>query len=538
MNTIVGTTRSSRRRLHWVIVGAMALLLALLISGCDGGANIAPLAPNAFADLGREMTALEGLTSDQLAAVGRLKPTEIEFIGRLTPAQLKNLRGLTDADLSAMPLGVNTAVVASLQPAQLAFIQHLTDVRDIDAVQTLTLHRLSAADARAAANKKAPDNPMPPKEREAFATFWRGYIAETRATRQDDQSVYLETNGLYQQSAQAGGGYAAQARYRLGVLGTDPRHLLGEQSVTIANTNLQAIAPYRSSGGIFGSAPEIMLWVRTPALAGQDGAAAVDAAAPPRFVSADAPTVASALLDTLYRTSPGTNGWYYRAVAVYVALFKFAGGFGPALALIMLALLIKLVTIPLTNASFRGMRDMQRVQPLIKDLQEKYKNDKQKFAEEQMKLMKEHKVNPLGGCLPLLIQIPIFIVVYQAVRVYSAGFAGSGFLWVPNLAKPDWILLLLYTASMIVTQKLTATPSTDPQQKMMQTQMTYIMPIFLLIVLKNIASAFVLYWFFLNVFSSLHQYYLLQMFKREDEAKGLAPVPAPVKPGPMKKKGK
>ncbi|HEX2952303.1 MAG TPA: YidC/Oxa1 family membrane protein insertase, partial [Armatimonadota bacterium] len=159
------------------------------------------------------------------------------------------------------------------------------------------------------------------------------------------------------------------------------------------------------------------------------------------------------------------------------------------------------------------------------------------LAEEQMKLMKEHKVSPLGGCLPMLIQLPIFIVVYRAVQVYAAGFADSHFLWIGNLSRPDMILLVLYAFSMIITQKLTATPATDAQQKMMQQQMTYFMPIFLFFILQSIASAFVLYWFFLNVFSAIHQYYLMEKFKQEDIALGRV-TPDSTPASAKKKKGK
>jgi YidC/Oxa1 family membrane protein insertase len=208
--------------------------------------------------------------------------------------------------------------------------------------------------------------------------------------------------------------------------------------------------------------------------------------------------------------------------------------------LFLLAVLIKVITAPLTTMAYRGMRDMQRVQPLLKELQAKYKDDRAKLAEEQMKLMKEHKVSPASGCLPMLIQLPIFIAVYRAVTVYAFQFSNAGFLWIENLARPDLILLILYAISMIVTQKLTATPAADPQQQVLQNQMTYMMPVFLVLVLYSMASAFLLYWFFLNVMSSGHQYYLLRKFKAEEAARDAAqpaPAPAPGTPAKRRKKG-
>lgn len=189
---------------------------------------------------------------------------------------------------------------------------------------------------------------------------------------------------------------------------------------------------------------------------------------------------------------------------------------------------------PLTVKGQRGIRDMQRIQPMLQELQTKYKDDKQKQAEEQMRIMREHKVNPLGGCGPMLIQIPIFIVVWQAVSVYAYQFNTDSFLWINSLAQPDYILLGLYTVSIIVSQYLTTPTSTDPQQKQMQMMMTWMMPIFLVFVLASIASAFVLYWFFLNVLNSAHQYYLMRQFKKEDLAREAAAAAAV----PEKKKGK
>ncbi|MEI7831580.1 MAG: YidC/Oxa1 family membrane protein insertase [bacterium] len=239
----------------------------------------------------------------------------------------------------------------------------------------------------------------------------------------------------------------------------------------------------------------------------------------PEFIKHSMPDLALHELDTLYVSAGGYDALYYKVVdSIVNALKVVSPTYAAVWMLIILALLVKLVTLPLTTISFRSMRDMQKLQPLIKELQEKYKDDKTKFGEEQMKLMSEHKVSPLGGCLPMLVQIPVFFIVYRAVQVYSAKF-DVGFMWIPSLSMPDMILLGLYLASMIVTQKLTAQPSTDPQQQAMQTQMTYLMPIMLAFVLASTPSAFILYWFFLNVFSSAHQYYLMKSFDKADLAK-------------------
>ncbi|MHB9026181.1 MAG: YidC/Oxa1 family membrane protein insertase [Armatimonadota bacterium] len=257
------------------------------------------------------------------------------------------------------------------------------------------------------------------------------------------------------------------------------------------------------------------------------------AVADPVFYIGDGIVEAPRQLNFIYENAGDTDATYYRIVDAFVGFFNnsVSRTYGAAIALIFISLIIKLVTMPLTTMSYRGMRDMQRVQPLIKELQEKYKDDKARAAEEQMKLMKEHKVNPLGGCLPMLIQLPVFIVVYNAVKVYAWQFSQSPFLWIKSLALPDLPLLILYAISMIVTQKLTTAPSTDPQQRAMQTQMTYLMPVMLLFILFTLPSAFVLYWFFLNVFSAAHQYYLVKKFDAMEAAAAAGkPAAIPEKP--------
>lgn len=376
--------------------------------------------------------------------------------------------------------------------------------------------------------------------------FLLGYAAEyqkTLARQGDELIVYRDARTYYTAATEINSPYGTQARYRLGILGAEG--LLGDpqESSKLGISNLKMLATGFNAQVI----------VRNPEIAGQRGAATFvpgDAAETdlPVLSIEGAADASVGRLDELYQKSGGLNATYYRGVDTIVnAATAVAAGsraWGIALALLFLALIVKLITMPLTTVSFRGMRDMQRVQPMIKELQEKYKDDKQKLAEEQMRLMKEHKVSPLSGCLPMLIQIPIFIVVYQAVVVYAAGF-NVPFLWVPSLARPDWPLLLLYAGSLFLTQKLTATPSTDPQQQMMQKQMTLFMPVFLVLMLKDFASAFVLYWLFLNIFSSAHQYYLMRKFKLEDDAKAAAaaavePAPRAIEAPttPRRKKGK
>ena len=180
------------------------------------------------------------------------------------------------------------------------------------------------------------------------------------------------------------------------------------------------------------------------------------------------------------------------------------------LAIVLIAVAAKIALTPLTNAQFRSMKALQRIQPLMKELQEKYKGDRQAMAQAQMRLFKEHRVNPLGGCLPLIIQMPILIFIWRAVDMYKYRFSGHAFLWVTSLADPDIWLLILYAASMYLSMRLTTTPSADPQQQQMQKMMAIMMPFMFFLLFRGLPSAFILYWLVLNVLSTAHQAYVLR----------------------------
>jgi YidC/Oxa1 family membrane protein insertase len=144
--------------------------------------------------------------------------------------------------------------------------------------------------------------------------------------------------------------------------------------------------------------------------------------------------------------------------------------------------IVKLILYPLTQKQYESMKDMQKIQPMMKKIQEKYKSDPQRMQTEQLALYKKYNVNPLGGCLPLLIQMPILIGIFMTIRsMAEAGrFIGESFLWIgsplsqtyewiaDSLASPDVPLLLIYGVSMYLSQKMTVTdPSGAQTQKMM-----------------------------------------------------------------------
>lgn len=191
------------------------------------------------------------------------------------------------------------------------------------------------------------------------------------------------------------------------------------------------------------------------------------------------------------------------------------------IAIILLTVFIKIVFWPLGTKSYKSMNEMKKVQPLMTQIREKYKNDKQKMNQEIMGLYKTYKVNPASGCLPMLVQMPIFFalyrMLYQAIELRHAPFMG----WITDLAAPDRLLnfsfsipmmqppygipmlTLIMGASFLLQQKMTPTTG-DP----MQARMMMLMPIFMTVLFINFPAGLVLYMFVNNIISMGQQYYI------------------------------
>jgi YidC/Oxa1 family membrane protein insertase len=191
------------------------------------------------------------------------------------------------------------------------------------------------------------------------------------------------------------------------------------------------------------------------------------------------------------------NNFWYKFVDFFVGVCGGNAGLG----ILLIALVVRVGIYPLTIKQMQSGKAMQKLQPQIKALQQEYKDDKQKFQEEFWKLCKANHVNPFGGCLPLVVQMPILICIYQGIRSYIIQFDGHSFLWVHNLSQPDMVLLVMYTLSMIAFQKMTSKmqPTMDPQQAQQQQMMTYMMPLMFFMFFKTMSSAFILYWLGTNV---------------------------------------
>ncbi len=179
------------------------------------------------------------------------------------------------------------------------------------------------------------------------------------------------------------------------------------------------------------------------------------------------------------------------------------------LAIIMLTLIIKLVLSPLTAKQIRSMEGMQTLQPKIKALQQKYKGNQKKMQEEMAKLYKETGVNPLSGCLPILIQMPFLISIFWALREYPYDPNFAQFLWLPSLgqADPTYIMPVLSAISTFGIQKqmsgaqVAASDAQAKQQKIMQ----IIMPLFIGWISLSFPSGLVIYWVISNLFQWAQQ---------------------------------
>lgn len=225
------------------------------------------------------------------------------------------------------------------------------------------------------------------------------------------------------------------------------------------------------------------------------------------------------------------------------AHFPYTYGF----AIIGVTVLLRLLMLPLTLKSMSSMRKMQELQPEVEKLKKKYKNDQQKLLQEQQRLYQEAGVNPLGGCLPMLIQMPILFGFYYAVRelAQSGQLVNQGFFWIPDLAFPDiskglswlwplppsvgWdtairylVLPILLVVTQVATQKLSSTTAgTDenPQAQMMN-QMMWFMSLMFFYITLTVPAALTLYWVTSNVLGIVQQLYV-------NRAIGAAMKPAP-----------
>jgi len=199
--------------------------------------------------------------------------------------------------------------------------------------------------------------------------------------------------------------------------------------------------------------------------------------------------------------------------AVLEFFYKWSGNWG--VAIILLTVLIKLLFFPLSAASYKSMAKMKLITPRLTKIREMYEHDRAKMNQAMMELYKTEKINPLGGCFPILVQIPVFIALYwvllAAIELRHAPFI----LWIKDLSAldPYYVLPVLMTVTMIIQTRMNPTPPDPVQAKVMQF-MPYIFSVFFFF----FPAALVLYWLINNILSILQQWQIQRMFDRDKPA--------------------
>ncbi|MBQ7454732.1 MAG: YidC/Oxa1 family membrane protein insertase [Selenomonadaceae bacterium] len=175
------------------------------------------------------------------------------------------------------------------------------------------------------------------------------------------------------------------------------------------------------------------------------------------------------------------------------------------LAIILLTILIKILVYPLTKIQLKSMKAMQRLQPQMKKLQDKYKNNPQLMQQKLMELYKKEGANPMSGCLPMLIQMPILMGMYYTLYSFDYGGAPPSFLWMPSLSETDplYVLPILSAATTFLQQKMMSTSDQNQQMKIMM----IIMPIFIGWISLQFPAGLVLYWVTMNVVQIVQQWW-------------------------------
>lgn len=193
---------------------------------------------------------------------------------------------------------------------------------------------------------------------------------------------------------------------------------------------------------------------------------------------------------------------------VVTVLYHFTGTLGMAnygLAIILMTIIIKLALYPLTKKQIESTKAMMEIQPLMKELQVKYKDDKERLNQELAKLYQSRGVNPLAGCLPLVVQMPILFAIFYGIRDFA--YEGpANFLWMSSIADPDklYILPVLSALTTYIQTRQTMTDTKSMQNQMM----LYFMPIFIGYISISFPAGLVLYWVVMNIMQIAQQAYM------------------------------
>jgi YidC/Oxa1 family membrane protein insertase len=216
-------------------------------------------------------------------------------------------------------------------------------------------------------------------------------------------------------------------------------------------------------------------------------------------------------------------GWFSAIAKPLLFALKFLYGYlhNYGLAIIIITVILKLLFFPLTHKSYKSMKEMQKLQPKMQAMKEKYKDDRDAMNKAVMELYKEHKVNPLGGCLPMVVQIPVFFALYKALMFSIELRHAPFYFWITDLSGPDALfshlfglpftlgpLPLVMGATMFIQQKMTPSQMDPVQAKMMLA-----LPVVFTFMFLNFPSGLVLYWLVNNVLTIAQQSYINKSLK-------------------------
>jgi YidC/Oxa1 family membrane protein insertase len=205
-------------------------------------------------------------------------------------------------------------------------------------------------------------------------------------------------------------------------------------------------------------------------------------------------------------------GWFTVIAKPLLYTLKFFYGYvgNYGIAIIIVTIILKALFFPLTHKSYKSMKDMQKIQPKMAALKEKFKDDRDAMNKAVMELYRDHKVNPLGGCLPMVVQIPVFFALYKALMFSIELRHAPFFLWVTDLADKDpyYVTPVIMGITMFVQQKMTPSQMDPIQQKMMLA-----LPVVFTFMFLSFPSGLVLYWLVNNVLTIGQQMYINKLVK-------------------------
>jgi len=205
-------------------------------------------------------------------------------------------------------------------------------------------------------------------------------------------------------------------------------------------------------------------------------------------------------------------GWFSAIAKPLLHALKLFYGYlhNYGLAIIVITVILKILFFPLTHKSYKSMKEMQKLQPKMQELKDKFKDDRDGLNRAVMELYKAHKVNPLGGCLPMIVQIPVFFGLYKALMFSIELRHAPFYFWLQDLSAKDpyYVTPIIMGATMFIQQKMTPT-NMDP----IQAKMMLALPVVFTFMFLNFPSGLVLYWLVNNILTIAQQAYINKTLK-------------------------